>query len=300
MSLQTTIFSSPVREDGIQGGKSTWRGNHPPTLSREVFEWLKPKMVADPMSGSGTTGDVAKQMGIPCWLGDLHSGFNAITDEIPQPADLAWLHPPYHDMIVYSGQVWGREAHPDDLSRCPDYETFLKRLDLVSYNAYQALRPGGHLAVLVGDLKRKGELFPIQRDMRWFGEPVNVIIKVQHNVQSSSRSYGGNFVAIMHEYLVVTRKPRQFTNAWLLGVRATTIKDVDQRTIARHGWRSIVWTALSALGGRGQLQAIYEQVAGHVRVKAAEQNGTDWQAIIRRVLQETCTPVERGVWSLAA
>src|SRR5512141_2480380 len=180
MTLSTTIFSSPVREDGIQGGQAAWRGNHPPTLARDVFEWLKPKMVADPMCGSGTTGDVAKQMGIPCWLGDLHSGFNAITDEIPNLADLVWLHPPYHSMIVYSGQIWG-SAHPDDLSRCPDYETFIKHLDLVSYNAYQALRPGGHLAVLVGDLKRKGVLFPIQRDMRWFGEPLNIVIKVQHN-----------------------------------------------------------------------------------------------------------------------
>lgn len=298
MTLSTTIFSSPVREDGIQGGQAAWRGNHPPTLSRDVFEWLKPQMVADPMSGSGTTGDVAKQMGIPCWLGDLHSGFNAVTDEIPQPADLVWLHPPYHSMIIYSGQVWG-SPHPEDLSRCPDYETFIQRLDLVSYNAYQALRSGGHLAVLVGDLKRKGALFPIQRDMRWFGEPLNMIIKVQHNVWSQNVQYSGNFLRILHEYLIVTRKPRQFANAWLVGVRATTFKDVDQRTITRQGWRSIVWTALSALGGRGQLTDIYEQIAAHARAKTAEQNGTDWRAIVRRVLQESCTSLERGVWTLA-
>lgn len=298
MTLSTTIFSSSLREEGIQGGKATWRGNHPPTLSRDVFEWLKPQMVADPMSGSGTTGDVAKQMGIPCWLGDLHSGFNAITDEIPQPADLVWLHPPYHSMIVYSGQVWGG-PHPEDLSRCPDYETFIKRLDLAAYNAYQALRPGGHLAVLVGDLKRKGALFPIQRDMRWFGEPLNVIIKVQHNVWSQNVQYGGNFLRILHEYLIVTRKPRQFANAWLVSVRAATLKDVDQRTITKQGWRSIVWTALSALGGRGQLSDIYAQIAAHMRVKTAEQNGTDWRAIVRRVLQESCTSLDRGLWALA-
>jgi hypothetical protein len=248
--------------------------------------------------GSGTTGDVAKQMGISCWLGDLHSGFNAMTDEFPNLADLVWLHPPYHDMIVYSGQVWG-SAHPDDLSRCPDYETFIKRLDLVSYNAYQSLRPGGHLAVLVGDLKRKGVLFPIQRDMRWFGDPLNMIIKVQHNVGSQNVQYDGNFLRILHEYLVITRKPRQFASAWLVGVRATTIKDVDQRTISTQGWRSIVWTALSVLGGRGQLSAIYEQVETHVRAKTAEQNGTDWRAIVRRILQESCISLERGVWSLA-
>lgn len=298
--LTTTIFTSPQREAGITGGRAGWRGNHPPTLSKEVFEWLKPRMVADPMSGSGTTGDVAKQMGIACWLGDLHSGFNAVSDEIPALADLVWVHPPYHDMIVYSGQMWGN-AHPDDLSRCPDYETFLKRLDLAHYNAYQAVRPGGHLAILVGDLKRKGQLYPIQRDMRWYGEPVQVVIKLQHNVQSSSKAYTGNFVAIMHEYLVVTRKPKQFNaNAWLIGVRATTIKPVDQRAVARQGWRSIVWTALESLGGKGALNAIYGQVENHLRVQAARESGTDWQAIVRRVLQESCSPVERGIWALPA
>lgn len=296
--LQTTIFSSPNRDAGITGGKSTWRGNHPPTLSREVFEWLKPQMVADPMCGSGTTGDVAKQMNIACWSGDLHSGFNALSDEIPVSADLVWVHPPYHDIIIYSGFVWG-SAHPDDLSRCPDYETFIKRLDQAHYSAFQAVRPGGHLAVLVGDVKRKGLLYPIMRDMRWFGEAVQVIIKMQHNVQSSSKTYGGNFVAIQHEYLVVTRKPRQFANAWLVGVRVGQMKNIDQRSIEHQGWRSIVWTALSALGGHGNVQDIYEQVSGHVRARIAEQKGTDWHAIVRRILQESCVPVERGTWALA-
>lgn len=298
--LATTIFSSPVREDGIKGGKSSWRGNHPPTLSKEVFEWLRPKMIADPMSGSGTTGDVATAMGINCWLGDLHSGFNALSDEIPMPADLVWLHPPYHDMIVYSGQVWGDQAHPDDLSRCPSYEDFLKKLDQVSYNAYQALRPGGHLAVLIGDLKRKGKLYPIQRDMRWFGEPVNVIIKLQHNVWSENVNYSGNFVKIVHEYLVVTRKPKQFTNAWLLGVRMGQIAEIDQRKVTRQGWRSIVWNALQALGGKAALPDIYLEISGHAKVKEASLRGTDWQAIVRRILQETCTPVVRGVWAIPA
>jgi hypothetical protein len=297
--MLTTIFSSPDRDAGIKGGKSSWRGNHPPTLSKEVFEWLRPAMIADPMAGSGTTADVARQMGIPVWTGDLHSGFNLLTDEIPAAADLVWVHPPYHNMIVYSGKVWGSDAHPDDLSRCPDYETFIKRLDEAHYNAFQAVRSGGHLAVLVGDLKRKGLLYPIMRDMRWFGEPVQTIIKLQHNVQSSAKSYGGNFVAIMHEYLVVTRKPKQVGNAWLLTVRLGQTREVDQRTVERQGWRSIVRAALESLGGRADLRDIYQQVEAHARVKQAEARNTDWQAIIRRVLQESCTPVERGTWALA-
>ena len=78
--LKTTIFTSPKREEGILGGSAKWRGNHPPTLSKALFEFLRPKMVADPMCGSGTTGDVARQMDIPCWQGDLHQGFDLLKD----------------------------------------------------------------------------------------------------------------------------------------------------------------------------------------------------------------------------
>ncbi len=291
----STIFSSPTRG---KGGKSSWRGNHPPTLSLEVFDWLKPSFVADPMCGSGTTGDAARQVGIGVWESDLHQGFNALVDEIPNMADLVWLHPPYHDMIVYSGKVWGKSADPNDLSRAPSYEEFLKRLNQVQYNAYQALRPGGHLAVLVGDLKRKGKLYPIQRDMRWYGDPVQMIIKAQHNVTSGRRSYSGNFVPIMHEYLVVTRKPKSVASAWFVTVRDGKESQKDQRNTALMGWNATVWTTLQSLGGKASLQAIYKEAASHRRVKKSSAKGTDWKAIIRRTRQETGSSGERGVWAL--
>jgi hypothetical protein len=297
--LKTTIFTSPKREEGISGGSAKWRGNHPPTLSKALFKFLHPKMVADPMCGSGTTGDVAKQMGIPYWQGDLHQGFDILQDEIPAQADLVWVHPPYHDMVVYSGKIWGKKAATNDLSRCPDYGSFIKGLNQAHYNAYQALRPGGHLAILVGDLKRKGKLYPIQRDMTWYGEPVQTIIKLQHNVWSGNTNYSGNFIRIMHEYLILSRKPKQVANAWLVMVRKTEHRQADQRKTIHIGWRGIVWTALQALGGEAALQDIYTAAQAQSRVKKSEKDGTDWKAIIRRVLQESCTPVRRGVWALA-
>jgi hypothetical protein len=300
MPLTTTIFSSPDRDAGIKGGKSSWRGNHPPTLTRELIDWLKPGFVIDPMCGSGTTGDVCTQMGIPHWQSDLHQGFDASADEIPVSGDLVFSHPAYFDIVKYSGSMWGKQPDPRDLSQIADYSLFIKKLDEAHYNLFQAVRPGGYMAVLIGDVKRKGLLYPLQRDMRWFGDPIQMVIKLQHNVQSSAKSYGGNFIAIMHEYLVVTRKPKQFSNAWLLTVRLGQTKEVDQRGVERQGWRSIVWTALTTLGGRADLRSIYEQVEAHARVKQAEARNTDWQAIIRRVLQESCTPVERGTWALPA
>ena len=228
----------------------------------------------------------------------MHQGFDLLKDEIPVHADLVWVHPPYHDMVVYSGKVWGKEPAVNDLSRCPDYESFIKGLNQAHYNAYQALRPGGHLAILVGDLKRKGMLYPIQRDMTWYGEPVQTIIKLQHNVWSGNTNYSGNFIQIMHEYLILSRKPKQVANAWLVMVRRTERRQANQRKTTHIGWRGIVWTALQALGGQATLQEIYAAVQAQSRVQKSEKEGTDWQAIIRRVLQESCTPVRRGVWAL--
>jgi hypothetical protein len=292
----TTVLSYPQR--GV-GGDPKWRGNHSPNLSRDLFLWLKPKQVLDPMCGSGTTGDVAKEMGIACWQNDLHSGFNILRDELPLMGDVVFFHDPYHDIIQYSGNVWGRTPHPDDLSRCPDYETFLKRMDIAHYNGYQALRPGGHLVILTGDVKRKGALYPLQRDYRWFGDPVQMLIKLQHNVWSNGQTYGGmTDPRIMHEYVIVTRKPRRFASAWMVTVRRSELLNTDQREVGIQTWHGIVWTALLALGNRGSLNDIYEQVKDHTRVRKAEAVDTDWKAIVRRVLQETCQSVERGVWAL--
>jgi hypothetical protein len=47
---------------------------------------------------------------------DLRSGFNIlkqrILEVVQKPSDLVLSHPPYHDMIVYSGKVWSRAGHP--------------------------------------------------------------------------------------------------------------------------------------------------------------------------------------------
>lgn len=294
--MNTTVLSYPQR--GV-GGDPKWRGNHSPLLSRDLFLWLKPRQVIDPMCGSGTTGDVAKDMDIACWQNDLHSGFNILRDELPLMGDLVFFHDPYHNIIPYSGNVWGTKPHPDDLSRCPDYQTFLKRMDIAHYNGYQALRPGGHLVILTGDVKRKGMLYPLQRDYRWYGEPVQMLIKLQHNVWSNGQAYSNmSDPRIMHEYVIVTRKPRQFASAWMVTVRRSELLEADQREVGIQTWHGIVWTALLALGNRGSLTDIYDQVKDHARVRKAEAAGTDWKAIVRRVLQETCQPVERGVWAL--
>jgi hypothetical protein len=236
-------------------------------------------------------------MGISYWVGDLSRGFDILSNEIPVGGDLGILHPPYYDMILYSGQVWGQEADPRDLSRAPDYDTFLQRLDEAQYRLYESLRTGGIMAVLVGDLKRKGRLYPLQRDMRWFGEPVNLVIKLQHNVWSDRVSYSGRFIPIVHEYLILTRKP----DAWFVAVRSTERATRDMRRYAKASWRAIVQAGLTALGGKAALSDLYAALQDHARVLKAAASGSDWKAQIRRALQvyPDFQRLDRGVWALA-
>lgn len=73
---------------------------------QDLFRQLKPKTFVDPMMGSGTSIEVAKEMGIIATGLDLHQGFNAVTDSILNrvgyQSDLVLSHPPYgHDHLLW-------------------------------------------------------------------------------------------------------------------------------------------------------------------------------------------------------
>lgn len=279
-----------------QGGDADYHGNFAPQLVEDLVQQFKPRQVIDPMAGSGTTADVCKRLGVPVWTDDLRWGFNVLRDEIPLGGNLAIMHPPYFNMVHYSGRVWGQQPNPHDLSRAPDYETFLKRLNTALYRLYESLRAGGHMAVLVGDLKRNGELYPIQRDMRWYGNPVNLVVKMQHNCRSDSRRYASRFIRIVHEYLVITQKAA----GWFMPTRKTERDSFDTRRYAGQTWRSVVQTGLESLNSSAPLADIYTAVEDHAKVERSKSAGHKWKAQVRRILQVApdFEHVRRGVWSL--
>lgn len=89
---------------------------------------------------------------------------------------------------------------------------------------------------------------------------------------------------------------------WIVPVRfANPVKEFDQRHSQRQTWRSIVLSALEACGGTASLTKVYQVISSHVRAKEAVTHKVDWQAIVRRELQEgPFQSSERGVWSLAS
>jgi hypothetical protein len=92
-------------------GKASWRGNCSGHVYRELFEQLFRNIASpvfiDPMMGSGTSIDVAREMGIKAYGLDLHAGFNILTDSIlertGEPGNLVLSHPP----IPFNGPVLG-------------------------------------------------------------------------------------------------------------------------------------------------------------------------------------------------
>ena len=100
---------------------------------------------------------------------DLHSGFNIlkqrILEAVGKPSDLVLSHPPYHNIVVYSGKVWGRVGHPDDLSRCATEDEFLEKLTIALKNQRHATRPGGYYGAIIGDVRRGGVYSSYQADL---------------------------------------------------------------------------------------------------------------------------------------
>lgn len=282
-------------------GKSSWRGNCSGHIYKELFERLKPQLFIDPMVGSGTSTDVAKEMGIEAVGLDLHSGFNILRDSIIErtgkEGDLVLSHPPYGSMIIYSNNVWGNEPHPDDLSRCKDDADFHEKLQIALLNQREATKSGGIYGTIIGDWRRNGVYTSYQAECITrmpSSELLAVLIKQQHNTMSGYKSYGNMVLPfILHEYVLLWRK-KTCTTFHLLGIIAT-----EQAARLRGTWRSIIRNVMIALGGQAELSRVYEVVAQDCPEKIKE--NPHWKDKVRQVLNSTgdYKTVERGVWAFA-
>jgi hypothetical protein len=289
-----SIISYPDRG---KWGNSRYRGNCSGWLIKELLTHFQPKKFIEIFAGGGTGFDVAKDLGytnsVHLDLNPAFGGWNALADDIPEGGDFVFLHPPYHNIIKYSGEVWG-EPHPDDLSRCADYQDFLKKLNLVFQKVYTSIRHGGRYAVLIGDVRSKGEYYSIQRDMAWIGKLESHIIKAQHNCLSDRKTYSGKFIPIVHEHLLVFRK----NDIWIVPVSITKTIEQDLRQTEKITWRDLVQAAMEQLGGKASLNDLYN-IIGKTK-KAA--NNPHWKEKVRQVLQlhKEFISVGQGCWEIAA
>ncbi|KGG87384.1 hypothetical protein P245_20180 [Comamonas thiooxydans] len=286
-------------------GDSKWRGNCSGHVLKDLFLQLKPKTFVDCMVGSGTSVEVANEMGILAKGLDLHQGFNAVNDSILNAvgyqSDLVFSHPPYGSMIEYAGSVW-KGATPAqmaaDLSQCASDTEFHEKMQAVLLNQRDATLPGQHYATLIGDYRQNGRYVSYQAEMiarMPSSELAAVIVKAQHNCVSDSRTYANmKYPRIMHEYLILWRKA-SMPLIVLLGKVAR-----EQAERVRATWKAVINLVLQRLGGKANLKAIYDEVARAAPEKIAQ--NPSWQAKVRQVLNSTTdrfASSERGVWQFA-
>lgn len=297
----SSILSFPNRG---HWGDSRWRGNCSGFVYQSLFEQLQPKVFTDPMMGSGTSIEVAKEMQIEAYGFDLFNGFNAITDSILEAvgkeSDLVLSHPPYGGQVTYSGKdgMWGTEPHPADLSRCADDLEFHEKMNQVMLNQRRATKANGYYGCIIGDWRRNGVYSSYQAEIIArlpSSELAGVIIKAQHNCVSDSRRYGRmTLPRIGHEYILLFRK--------IARSPLVLLSEMSRESASRLNgtWKAIVSLVLQSLGGRATLDTLYSAIEKGAPEKL--QSNPNWKAKIRQTLNtnETLfTSDQRGHWGIA-
>lgn len=140
-------------------GQKTYHGVTNGALVRDIIETYHPSTILDPMSGSGTVLDVARDCEIPALGYDIINGHNIlkpatrklIKDDVMKltnsaGVDMIWWDPPYYNMVQYS-------PDPDDFSNGP-YSLFLQRMQSTLIYLGTLLSNYGFIALELGDLRR--------------------------------------------------------------------------------------------------------------------------------------------------
>jgi hypothetical protein len=293
-----SVMSFPERGNW---GRSNWRGNTSGYVIKELIEHFNPKLFVDACEGSGTSGDVCRDLGIDYVGLDLYKGQDFTRDyilsQLPRQADMCFSHFPYHNMIEYSGKVYGDKIIEGDTSYCKTPEEFISKSQVALLNQREATKEGGIYTTLIGDQRGgklgSGNFRSYQADfisMMPKDELMSVAIKLQHNCLSDNGTYNNpNFVPIMHEYLIMWKK-----KAKSLFAVSFDIASELQRRVATT-WRNAIRIVMMKLQ-KADLSTIYKEVE-KVAAKLIS-NNENWKAKIRQTLQKHYNNVERGVWSV--
>lgn len=295
-----TIVSYPDRGEY---GRSSYRGNCSGLLIEDLIKQYRLESLSDFMVGSGTTEDVVRKHNLRGTFADLNRGYDMLNMDIPERAENIFWHPPYHDMIVYSGEqysdrmvidTYGFDPKAVDLSRCTDWDEFVKKMNHCMMKQFASLEKGGRMFTLVGDMKRKGVLYSMLCDIVKPGTLEQIIIKTQHNCVSDRNTYTNrNFVPIVHEYLLVTKKD----NELIIPVSMTVKRNADIRQLHSPSWRDVLH-ALLKNAEEMSLQELYASIDGSQKTK----NNPHWKEKVRQTLQNNryFIRTSKGIYKVAS
>jgi DNA modification methylase len=184
--LLTNLWLFP---DGERKGLPDYHGCMIPALPRQLIQRFTDPgdLVWDPMCGSGTTLVEALKLGRRAAGMDLspkaidlstlatapyssesHVSLGDATKTLaiePESAALVMLHPPYHDIIKFSEDDKDLSrvdlATIDEAKEIDRLHYFLGQFAKIARLQLDALKPKGHLALVMGDYYRGGEWIPL-------------------------------------------------------------------------------------------------------------------------------------------
>lgn len=222
LELQTTTlweYPSQHYGEGMQGDQG-YIGATPSWIIWNLLErYTKPgDLVVDPMCGSGTTLDVARDLERRALGYDVSPTrpdiFRVDARKLPvenEKADFVFVDPPYSTHVDYSDS-------PHCIGKLDAAEPgYYEAMELAIREMHRILRPGRYMALYVSDSWRAKRPFcPIGfrlfEIMCRYLEPVDIIAVVRHNKTLKRNHYHteavrGNYFLRGFNYLFIMRKP---------------------------------------------------------------------------------------------
>jgi adenine-specific DNA-methyltransferase len=222
--------TAPVRRDRNMQGDRTYVGATPSWVIWQLLSrYTKAKdLCVDPMAGSGTSLDVARDLGRRALGYDLQPTrkdiFRADARKLPLEdavADFAFVDPPYSTHVDYSDDprcIGKLDAGGTDRGRA-----YYEAMDLVIAELHRVLKPGRHLGLYVSDSYRRkrgaapgeGDFMPIGFELfsmlRERFEPIDIVSVVRHNAKLAKGNWHRaaeeqNFFLRGFNYLFIVRK----------------------------------------------------------------------------------------------
>lgn len=216
----TTLWDYPSQHygDSIQGDPGYVGATPSYVIWNLLQRYTKENdLVVDPMCGSGTTLDVARDLKRRALAYDIapyrDDIFRADARDLPletAKTDFVFVDPPYSTHVDYSDDprcIGKLDAHDAD---------YFRAMEGVIREIHRVLKPGRYMGLYVSDsFKKKKPFMPIGfrlfAIMERYFEPIDIIAVVRHNRTLKRRHYhtealSGNYFLRGFNYLFIMRK----------------------------------------------------------------------------------------------
>lgn len=226
MPQVTTLWDYPSQHYGNEmQGDAKYKGATPSYIIWNLLQRYTKSgdLVIDPCCGSGTTLDVARDLGRKALGYDVHPtrkdifrvDARKLPPELTGKVDFVFIDPPYSTHLDYGPDP--RDIGKLDAASGKYYEA----MEQVIGEIHRVLKPGAHMGLYVSDSyehdKNGGKFYPLGFElfgmMRKVLEPVDIISVVRHNKTLQMGNYRkaadeGNFYLRGFNYLFVCRKAK--------------------------------------------------------------------------------------------